>query len=75
MAELVANCPRCGTRRITFDVTALLLVDMQHGWQHWYEAFAVCRHCSRSTILLSAKNPTTIHSCLQITRRSKFKMR
>jgi hypothetical protein len=28
---------------------AVLLVGKQHGWCHTYEAFGVCRHCSRST--------------------------
>jgi hypothetical protein len=52
MAELVANCPRCGTARITFDVTALVRVDFRYGWQHIFEAFGVCRNCSRSTIFV-----------------------
>jgi hypothetical protein len=52
MAEFVANCPRCGTARITFDVTALVLTDHRYGWQHIFEAFSVCRNCSRSTIFV-----------------------
>lgn len=48
MAELVANCPRCRTRSITFDVTALNPIG-QRGWQHIFEAFAICRHCKRSS--------------------------
>jgi hypothetical protein len=48
MAQLVANCPRCGTGRITFDVTALV----HYGWQHTFEVFSVCRNCSRSTIFV-----------------------
>src|SRR4051812_16518319 len=49
MAELVANCPRCKTAQITFDVTAVQLRGMQYGWQHFYEAFGVCRNCHKST--------------------------
>jgi hypothetical protein len=49
MAELIANCPRCRVERITFDVKSVLLVGLHYGWQHTYEAFAVCRHCARST--------------------------
>lgn len=52
MPELVANCPRCGSRRITFDVTAAKIVGQEHGWQNWYEAFCVCRHCGRTTIFV-----------------------
>jgi hypothetical protein len=58
MAELVANCPRCGTERITFDVTAVQLVGMRYNWQHWYEAFGICRNCSRSTIFLISEVPS-----------------
>lgn len=52
MSELVANCPRCGSRHITFDVTAANIFRSQYGWQNWYEAFGVCRHCSRSAIFV-----------------------
>jgi Domain of unknown function (DUF4145) len=49
MAELVANCPRCGAKSITFAVQALQQVGMEHGWLHIYETFGICRHCLRST--------------------------
>jgi hypothetical protein len=52
MAELVANCPRCGSRRITFDVTAAKVIRVEYGWQNWYESFSICRHCGRSTVFL-----------------------
>lgn len=52
MAELVANCPRCGSRHITFDVNAVHLYRVEYGWQNWYEAFSTCRHCSRTTIFV-----------------------
>jgi hypothetical protein len=50
MAELVASCPRCGARSITFDVKAFnfLKKDTYSGISE-YEAFGVCRHCSRGT--------------------------
>jgi hypothetical protein len=59
MAELVANCPRCGTERITFDIMALNLLPIQYGWQHWFEVFGVCRHCQASTIFLISETPQT----------------
>lgn len=56
MAELVADCPRCGSRRITFDVTQAHITGVQYGWQQWYEAFSVCRHCRRSTVFILSES-------------------
>ena len=56
MSELVADCPRCGSRKITFDLTQELLVEVQYNWQQWYEAFCVCRHCRRATIFVLSQN-------------------
>lgn len=63
MPDLVADCPRCGARKHTFAVKAVLLLGMQHGWQHWYEAFGICGNCSRSTVfrLAQATNAEDIH--------------
>lgn len=52
MSELVADCPRCGSSRMTFDLISHTLVGYRHQWQSWYEAFCICRHCSRSTVFL-----------------------
>jgi hypothetical protein len=52
MAELVADCPRCGSKRITFDVLADIVIGEQFRWQQWYEAFCICRHCGRSTVFV-----------------------
>jgi hypothetical protein len=54
MAELVANCPRCGASRITFDLISSTIVGRQYSWQNWHEAFCVCRHCHRSTVFVLA---------------------
>lgn len=56
MAELVANCPRCGTKKITFDLQAVHIVGQNFGWQNWYEAFCVCRKCLRSTTFILSEN-------------------
>lgn len=56
MAELVANCPRCGSRHITFDVTAATVFRVEYGWQQWYEAFGVCRHCGRTAIFVLSES-------------------
>jgi hypothetical protein len=58
MSELVADCPRCGASRITFDLVAATETITRYGWQQWYEAFCVCRHCSRPTIYKLADEGT-----------------
>jgi hypothetical protein len=52
MSELVADCPRCGSRKITFDLTEQHYLGAKYHWQNWYEAFCVCRHCKRATIFV-----------------------
>jgi len=50
MPELVANCPRCRAQSITFDVKALNSLGRDpHSREEWYEAFGVCRQCSKGT--------------------------
>lgn len=57
MSELVANCPRCGAKEMTFDLKNQLLIGTQYNWQHWFEAFCICRACNRSTVfVLSQKD-------------------
>lgn len=56
MSQLVTDCPRCATVKVTFDLLAGTKVGQQHNWQSWYEAFCVCRHCKKSTIFLVAEN-------------------
>ena len=51
MTTLRADCPRCGTAKITFDVSAHnRLPGLEYGWVSSFEAFAVCRNCDRSTV-------------------------
>jgi Domain of unknown function (DUF4145) len=52
MSELVADCPRCGAAKITFDLRASVVVGWQYQWQQWHEAFCVCRHCGKATIFV-----------------------
>jgi hypothetical protein len=56
MSMLVADCPRCGARTITFDVTAQAYCGTEYGWQNYYEIFCVCRGCHRPTIFLVSLN-------------------
>ena len=52
MALLVADCPRCKFRHITFDVKAQVYSFTKYKWQKYYEIFCVCRACLRPTIFL-----------------------
>ena len=58
MSELVANCPRCGAKNMTFDIFNQLPVSKLYGWQQRLEVFCVCRRCLKSTVfIVSQKNP------------------
>lgn len=52
MSELITNCPRCGSQKITFDVLHSNHLSVRYQWQRWYEVFCVCRHCHRSVIFV-----------------------
>jgi Domain of unknown function (DUF4145) len=52
MGLLVADCPRCGAKQITFDVLAQWHCFTRFEWQNWFEIFCVCRSCKRSTVFL-----------------------
>jgi hypothetical protein len=60
MSELVADCPRCGASKITFDVIGHTFIGQKHRWQQWYEVFCVCRHCKKSTVFVLSDNNTEI---------------
>lgn len=61
MAELVADCPRCGSLKITFDLTQEHFYEVRYRWQYWYEAFCVCRHCKRATIFVLSQTGDISH--------------
>lgn len=61
MSELVANCPRCGSKNMTFDLIKEHLVAIQYGWQYWYEAFCICRNCMKSTTFVLCQNTESDH--------------
>ena len=52
MSELVADCPRCGSKQITFDLTQEHWFRTDFNWQYWFETFCICRHCMRATIFI-----------------------
>ena len=47
---LTHECPRCGTRKVVFDVIAAMRVQVEDEWKMWHEAFAVCKACYKSTV-------------------------
>lgn len=53
---LVADCPRCPARKITFDVTAHVFLRRNYNWQTWHEMFCICRSCHRPSIFVLALN-------------------
>ncbi len=57
MSELVANCPRCGAKEMTFDLLGEIPLYVEYNWKYWFEAFCLCRSCNRSTtFVLYQKN-------------------
>lgn len=51
MSLLKADCPRCKTASVTFDVLAQKSRGIvQADWVERFEVFAVCRHCHKPTI-------------------------
>lgn len=61
MPELVADCPRCGSRKITFDLAAAKIIAVHYSWQNWYETFCVCRHCGHATIFVLSESVNSDH--------------
>lgn len=51
MPELVANCPRCGAKEMTFDVLCCLPIVLP-GAQMGCEAYSSCKRCLKGTIFI-----------------------
>lgn len=52
MAQLVADCPRCKSQRIAFDVLSSIFIERDVDWQHRWELFCSCGRCRRSTVFV-----------------------
>lgn len=52
MSLLVADCPRCGAKQISFDLTNQVPIGIHNKWQKRLEVFCVCRACLRPTIFV-----------------------
>ncbi|APW40797.1 hypothetical protein RD110_18840 [Rhodoferax koreense] len=72
MSELTANCPRCGTKHVTFELSAASVVSA-NGWQNSYEAFCVCRKCAKSTTFVLREVSPGAHHVLENTPLPKLK--
>ena len=72
MAELVADCPRCRARRITFDMAQAHITRTQYDWQRWYEAFCICRHCRLATIFVLSESANGDYELVHRTGLLKF---
>ncbi len=56
MPQLVADCPLCGSRLVTFDVLGFNPIRQFYDWQWRNEVFCVCRYCHCSTIFILHDN-------------------
>jgi hypothetical protein len=72
MSELVANCPRCGSSKITFDLKASNPSQIKYDWQRWFEAFCICRNCSRSTVFVLSQSAIEDADYIDRTALSRF---
>ena len=50
MSMLVADCPRCGAQKMTFDLTKSHSISVYGKEQ--YEAFCICRRCKQTTVFV-----------------------
>lgn len=64
MSLLVADCPRCGARKITFDVEEDHFLYEEFNWRRWYEAFCICRQCRRATIFVLSLKKIEYHDTI-----------
>lgn len=64
MSDLIANCPRCGSQQITFDVKSDTFRGNNPDWKRHFESFCACRHCGGSVIfrLTDINQTTALHS-------------
>lgn len=60
--HLVADCPRCGTKSITFDTKTRNQIGTGNAdWQLRYEVPAKCRQCGRMTIWVMQLSKYDLH--------------
>jgi len=62
LSLLVADCPRCSSKEITFDLKDQIYITTNHGWQTVLEIFCVCRACVRPTVFRVAQKSNSLTS-------------
>lgn len=67
MSELVADCPRCGASKITFDVIAAHFLHLRYDWQMWFDAYSICRNCDRSAVFVLSQTEIRDSDCIRMT--------
>jgi hypothetical protein len=67
MSLLIADCPRCGSKSITFDVLAQVFSFQESQWKNSYEVFSVCRSCRTPTIFMISLRDYTERNKLSTT--------
>lgn len=66
MAHIIADCPLCGSHKITMDV--LSSNPAGHGYPDWllrFQACCNCRECGRSTLWLLELHEYKLHDAVQ----------
>lgn len=64
MGELVADCPRCTTKKISLNVRGQSTV-IYDGYVRQWEVFCVCGHCNRATIFVLKQKHSTDSSVVE----------
>lgn len=72
MSQLVADCPRCKAKQMTFDLISQIQTRVEHGWLKWFEAFCICRACNRSTIFVLSQTEYEAKDLLAKTELSQI---
>ena len=70
--HIIANCPRCGNKKMTFDINGSSGdLSPRHHFKSWeefqqncspdeegnmYELFTICRHCKRTVVFVIAED-------------------
>ena len=72
MSELVASCPRCKAREMTFDLIAQNQTHIEYRWQRWYETFCICRACNKSTIFVLCQKESQSEHLLKSNTLASF---
>jgi hypothetical protein len=59
VSVIVADCPRCKSKSMTFDVLSDVQTGIIYDWQAHHEVFGVCRNCQKPTIWAIAQKEYT----------------